>query len=294
MVSPGSTLALVLLGASAMYGLVLFAFAKARRRVPLWWFVISCVMIGIYSLAMIVVMLPDPPKTLVLTSAHLGCSASAIFVATTTRFLKIRTSTLFSNSERLIELGLLIVALLSLIPEMIFHGGGELRTWTVWATPYRFPQTTIFNPVCYSVITVGLFSMIRLTLKTGRHSLTLGVVFLFACGGNDMALAMDLWTFPFCAGFGALALLVAFAIDESREWGDEALQLADLKARLEDRVEERSREIVAINRKLVQSEKQAALGRLAASVGHEINNPLTYVMANLASVSSMQTALITR
>lgn len=286
MITPGTTLALVLLGASAMYGLVLFAFAKARRRMPLWWFVICCSMIGIYSLVMITVVLPDAPEFLVVASVHVAVAAAAIIAATANRFLKNQASALWSNYERIIEIGLFAVAALSLIPNLAFHGGDELRTWTVWATPYRIPQTTMMTPVCYTIISIGLINLIWLTWKTSRPILTVGAVLLAVCGGNDMAVAMNLWTFPFCGAFGAISVLIAFAIDESRQWGDEALQLADLKTRLEDRVEERSREILSINKKLAQSEKQAAMGRLAAAVGHEINNPLTYVMANLTAVIS--------
>ena len=43
---------------------------------------------------------------------------------------------------------------------------------------------------------------------------------------------------------------------------------------------------------LVQSEKLTALGRLAAGVAHEINNPMAFVNANLASLRHYITALL--
>ncbi|MBF5043491.1 MULTISPECIES: PAS domain S-box protein [Myxococcaceae] len=43
----------------------------------------------------------------------------------------------------------------------------------------------------------------------------------------------------------------------------------------------RTRELLSAQEKLVQSEKLAAAGQLAAGVGHEINNPLAFVMGNL-------------
>jgi two-component system, NtrC family, sensor kinase len=43
----------------------------------------------------------------------------------------------------------------------------------------------------------------------------------------------------------------------------------------------RARELLAAREKLVQSEKLAVAGQLAAGVGHEINNPLSFVMGNI-------------
>ncbi|WP_164011458.1 ATP-binding protein [Pyxidicoccus trucidator] len=46
-------------------------------------------------------------------------------------------------------------------------------------------------------------------------------------------------------------------------------------------VRQRTEELVAARERLVQSEKLAMAGQLAAGVGHEINNPLSYVTGNL-------------
>lgn len=58
--------------------------------------------------------------------------------------------------------------------------------------------------------------------------------------------------------------------DELEEWGN----------KLEIKVKERTDEIKKIHSQLFRSEKLASLGKLAAGVAHEINNPLTGILTN--------------
>jgi two-component system NtrC family sensor kinase len=55
-------------------------------------------------------------------------------------------------------------------------------------------------------------------------------------------------------------------------------EIDDFTKHLEDKVEERTEQLEATQQKLVQSDRLASLGRLAASVAHEINNPIGSVL----------------
>ena len=61
--------------------------------------------------------------------------------------------------------------------------------------------------------------------------------------------------------------------------------LADANAHLEEQVRDRTRD-------LLQAEKMAAVGQLAAGVAHEINNPIGFVTSNLGSLESYASQLL--
>ena len=55
-------------------------------------------------------------------------------------------------------------------------------------------------------------------------------------------------------------------------------ELNDMQQTLESKVDERTQQLKAAQNKLVQSDRLATLGQLAASVAHEINNPVSGVL----------------
>jgi two-component system, NtrC family, sensor kinase len=66
----------------------------------------------------------------------------------------------------------------------------------------------------------------------------------------------------------------------AKELEHEKLELENWAETLENKVNQRTEELKKINEQLFRSEKLASIGKLAAGVAHEINNPLTGVLTN--------------
>jgi two-component system NtrC family sensor kinase len=91
---------------------------------------------------------------------------------------------------------------------------------------------------------------------------------------------------------GAVRCLLGLVAERNNE-------LALINASLEQRVAERTAELSAANldlrqaqQRLVEADKMAAVGQLAAGVAHEINNPVGFVTSNLSTLRAYSERLL--
>jgi two-component system NtrC family sensor kinase len=140
----------------------------------------------------------------------------------------------------------------------------------------RDPRTAEFSA---SYLTpLGITSMLDAPIHIGGRMI--GVICLEHVGPRRH------WSSEDQSFAGSLADLLALGMEIAERHRAQRL-LEEYNRTLEQRVEERTRELREKQAQLVQSEKMAALGNLVAGIVHEINNPLAALSCSSDTVSRL-------
>lgn len=107
-----------------------------------------------------------------------------------------------------------------------------------------------------------------------------GFVAFFACAAVDFLSASGFIAFVPMAGIGFVASLLPVALLVIRGFVRNARRLDRLSRDLGEEVRARTEDVLRVQRRLAEAERHASVGRVAAAVAHDINNPLSWLVLN--------------
>jgi len=103
----------------------------------------------------------------------------------------------------------------------------------------------------------------------------------FATGVNDALVVTGVYDFFYAVPIGYAAVVLGISATLLRRFTASLAEVEGAADELQRRVEERTEALRATELQLAHGERLATLGTLAASVAHEVNNPLSFVLSNL-------------
>ncbi|MBX7097084.1 MAG: response regulator [Myxococcaceae bacterium] len=188
---------------------------------------------------------------------------------------------------RVVVIITMTLGVVALVPH-VMNTDGVHEVRVAWAgVVYHQPETTIFADLMsvwvLGVLALPLVAFVRAYRRgeRGRGVWVVSFTIFLACGISEALTTNGVYDFLFLGDVGLLAMVLSVLVDSVRQVRRDAQALEAFGQDLAAQVERRTLERDEARTALQHAERLAALGRLAAGVGHEINNPLSYVRSNL-------------
>lgn len=190
-----------------------------------------------------------------------------------------------------VELGLSALAVvtgaLALVPGVVFER--EPHPLDVpWAgVRYLVPAPTELGKALLPLLLLPMIATLVAFTRSARAGVASARIYVaafaayLACTLNEVLVIERVYVSVFLSDLAFFLVLAAAAFDVARRAAETANNLDTLSTNLGTLVGKRTEELAQMREALVRTERLAVMGQMAAAVGHEINNPLTYVMGNL-------------
>ncbi|WP_434479798.1 hybrid sensor histidine kinase/response regulator [Gemmatimonas sp.] len=121
----------------------------------------------------------------------------------------------------------------------------------------------------------------------GTTPVLIGFVLFLAAAVEELLVASGVVQFIFLGDLGYVCVVVPVTLQIFSRFRDDANQLDQITDQLAEEVQRRTDERDRAREQVVEEQRLAALGRLAAGVGHEINNPLQYLRFSLEELREL-------
>lgn len=285
--NPATVLSLV----AAAIELVMGALALGFGRAPGWThfrrFAVIAFTAAAYSAGNIVFASDGHSLELIAWVGRINTAIACLHCATWIVFVREQYADPLGRWDRRLIGALLGLAALTLIPGAVLTSS-SVEQRLDWAdVTYHVVQPSLFGAVAVPLISLSLllpaiaYARKVRARRPGATTHLIGFSIFFASAINETLVSLDLIENLYLVDIGLLAVVLSVCAEMIFRVTEDGARLHVLSTRLSREVDERTAELVETRDTLVRAERLAALGRLSASIGHEINNPLSYVIGNL-------------
>lgn len=273
----GTTAALLILGQAPRW-----------RRVR--WFGAVAFTAGCYSLVDAVAALRAPGEPDITWSLRLNLFIATLHGASWLLFTYANRDARWSSMPawvRYTVIGSSIMVGIASISGVVAAPNRELLLVPMFGVAYERPVlSTVGNLLGTVPFLLLLFAMIGVWQERrrgveGTTPVLIGFGLFLAATIEELLVASGIVDFIFLGDIGYVCVVVPVTLQLFRRFRDDADQLDALTEHLADEVQRRTQERDSAREQIIEQQRLAALGRLAAGVGHEVNNPLQYLQFNL-------------
>ncbi|HQP33775.1 MAG TPA: ATP-binding protein [Polyangiaceae bacterium] len=293
------TLPAALAIAIATLGFALAAFGWRVARAPGWqelrWLSFLAITAGFHALFDAAATLRLPEETVVWAS-RVSLAALALHGPGWLFYLASREARRPRAREFAFAAAGAAVALLAFAPGVLVADTVEYRyvEWleTTYAVTKSTPRALLALGLCSAPLIPALISFLRDALhgKAEAISHCAGLLALLLAVAFDTLVISGWVAAPPLLSLGLIAAVTAAGGSKIGRFIEQARTLDTITRELELEVERRSNQLTAAQAALEHAERLAAVGRLAAGVAHEINNPATVLLANLEYLQQRMSA----
>src|SRR5688500_9394654 len=282
-----TTVSIVAAAIELVLGILALGFARAPGWRHLRTFALVAFSACAFSIGNVFFSLAHVSEDLIHVVGRLNWAFGALHWASWILYSRVQYGDPLRRRERVAMVALALVGALALIPGVMTTNRVEVQTVGWAGVTYPTPGTTLLGSVMALVFPLSLALPFRRYVEktrlgvpgAGAHFIWFCVLFLSVV--NEVLVVSRVIDNLYLADVGYLAAVISVLSEMTRRVASDAKRMVELSSDLSRQIEERTQELLEARDRLPRSERLSALGRLSASVGHEINNPLSYVMGNL-------------
>lgn len=240
-----------------------------------------------YSAINVLFSLDGVPAPVIVWGLRFNYLAACAHCAAWIVYCRVQYADALRSRDRYTVSALAALALSGLIPNLLTTDRIEIQP-VAWAgVTYRIPLPTALGSVLMTAVPIVLIVPLTRYFQKMREKVPgarahfVAFCFFFVLAVNEGLVTAGIVENLYLADLGFLVAVLSVLSEMAHRVAADANWLLTLSSDLSRQVDERTRELVEAREGLQRAERLGALGRLSASVGHEINNPLSYVLGNL-------------